>query len=149
MKRTRIAVGVLVVAALAYEIYALINPNVATISDFFWAVGVDRGMAGAPVAGMLGFLLGHLLWPRRVAVLMWSDWGFPVWQPRMTLWGVGIAAWFVYEFVALFWLPDWPWTTSRLAYGWISQIGVPYVDVLLVHVIAGHFLFPRFERRQA
>jgi hypothetical protein len=130
MKTTRIAVGVAVLGLVAYEVYAAITGGV-TISDWFWSDITDKQVVGAPIVAIIGFLGGHLLWP--------SDKKSK--YPTATL--IGILAWMAYEVVCWLVLPDWKWCTSRLVYSWFTWMGIPMVDVFLIHLVAGHFIWTR------
>ncbi len=66
MKPTKIAVLVFVLALIGWEVYAIFDPVVWTISKFVWSVSVDMGMAGAPVVFLIGFLMGHWFFPRNL-----------------------------------------------------------------------------------
>lgn len=135
MKTTRIVVGILILAAIAFEIYAAFDPSVWTISQYFWSEGPDKYMVGAPIIALLGFLCGHLVWPLRKATR----------KPRElpTLHAVLIGVWMAYEVTAWAFLPSLQWTTSRMVYHWLSWIGIPGVDVFAIHFLAGHFVWTR------
>ena len=66
MRPTKIAVLVFVLGLIGWEIYAIVNTDVWTISKLVWSVSVDKGVEGAPVVFLIAFLMGHWFFPRNL-----------------------------------------------------------------------------------